>query len=212
MWALAIPAAVAISGWFVVNLLGRRTAREQHRREATLQHLEQQLSDLYGPLTFLLLEGKRVFQDLEEDFGHDWRQGDRQLTAEEVRKWIYWSENYFIPRNERIQDLLSHRSHLIEGDRIPLSFLEFIDHHSSWTLEMKRWKETGVREGLYSRRHWPIRFADEVVATFNLLKRRHASLIGAETPRSIDDSSPLEEAAKPREPLKPRNDPWRKDP
>lgn len=209
MWALAIPAAVAVGGWFVAYLLSQRAAKEQHRREAALKHVERQLSDLYGPLTFLLLEGSRVFQDLAEDFGPEWLAGERPLSDAEIDKWIYWSEHYFIPRNERIQELLSQHSHLIEGDQIPTSFLEFIDHHSSWTLELKRWREAGIREGLYSRRSWPVRFADEVVATFHLLKRRHASLLGAEAPRSLD---PAEETGPPklaRQPLKPRNDPWR---
>jgi hypothetical protein len=187
MLAVAISAGVAVVGWFVAHYLSRRAAREQYRREAALKHVERQLGDLYGPLVFLVLEGARVFEDLREDFGDGWYHGDRRLEPAEEEKWLYWTENYFIPRNRRIQDLLSSHSHLIESDHIPDSFLDFIDHHASWTLEIERMRETGVDEGLYSRRTWPDSFSAEVETTFRVLKQRHERLIGAETPRVLED-------------------------
>lgn len=187
MEAVAIPAGVAVIGWFVAHFLTRRGAREQYRREAALRHVERQLGELYGPLAFLVLEGARVFQDLVEDFGTDWLNKGRALTPEEAERWLYWTESYFIPRNQRIQSLISDNAHLIEGDRIPKSFLDFIDHHASWTLEIERSRKTGVKERLYSRRTWPASFSAEVKDTFRILKQRHERLIGAETPRLLED-------------------------
>lgn len=201
--------AVAVLSAIVAYVLTRRAAREQHRREATLRHIERQLSDLYGPLTFLLLEGDQVFEDLCDDFGEDWREGKRYLTEDgEIKKWIYWAENYFIPRNREIQELLSQQSHLIEGDRLPQGFQDFARHHASWTLEMKRWREKGVGDGLFSRHSWPVEFSKEVESTFQRLKQRHARLLGAETPQRLGELPAIGNWEAPR-PLKPRKDPWR---
>lgn len=201
--------AAAVLSAVLAYLFTRRAAREQYRREATLKHLERQLSDLYGPLTFLLLEGDQVFDDLCQDFGDEWREGRRYLTDEaEIKKWIYWAENYFIPRNQAVQTLLSQQSHLIEGAQLPPSFQKFARHHASWTLEMKRWREKGVGDGLFSRHSWPVEFSEEVESTFQLLKQRHARLLGAEAPHKLSGLPPPAARDLPT-PLKPRKDPWR---
>lgn len=173
-----IAAIVAAVGWFATYFLTRRAAAAGARRDAALHHLECQLGELYGPLAFLVIEGQRVFADLVEDFGETWAVGGRVLEDAEVDQWLFWVDRYFMPRNERIQELLSTKAHLIEGARIPDSYVAFVGHHSTWKLDHLRWKEQEIRERLYSRRRWPVEFAEDVLETFATLKQRHADLLG----------------------------------
>lgn len=211
--AALIAAAIAALGWFVTYVLRRRADLESARREAAVRHLERQLDELYGPLAFLILEGTRVFDDLVQDFGTEWRDGRRMLDADEVEKWLFLVDTHFFPRNEQIEELLSTKAHLIEGNRMPDSFLAFLDHHSSWKLDHLMWKKTGKLERLYSRRRWPARFAEDVLQTFQELKLRHAELLGEQAPEHVPPIPRLRERNEPRLPRRdPRRDPHPADP
>ena len=181
--AVLLTALVGVVGWFATYALSRRASRETLRREAALRHLEEQLGELYGPLAFLIIEGDRVFADLVADFGTSWAAGQRVLDETEVEKWLFWVDTYFFPRNEQIKDLLSTKTHLLEGDRVPHSFLRFVDHSQLMEDRSSSLASDGARERLYSRRRWPQDFSEEVLATFQTLKARHAELLGAQLPR-----------------------------
>jgi hypothetical protein len=61
-----IAAAVAIVGWVVNHVLTGARDRYNQRLSASLRHTERQLEELYGPLAFLVLEGRRNYSDLLE--------------------------------------------------------------------------------------------------------------------------------------------------
>lgn len=90
--AAYIAGCVAALGWLVTHLL--TTFREEKRRriEAQLKYVERQLEELYGPLAFLLYEGRRTFSDLLEALGTNYVFSDEPLSEDELRTWLFWTE------------------------------------------------------------------------------------------------------------------------
>jgi hypothetical protein len=179
-----LGALVTAFGWLVNNVLTRRREEQKQRTEAQLRHVQRQLEELYGPLAFLIYEGRRTFEDLLETLGRShvfFR--DRPLPENELRTWLYWAEADFLPRNEKIKSLLMSKTHLLEGSDFPPSHLLFLDHCNSWALSHRRWKDQGVEYSWHSKINWPADFEEDVVKTFQELRAHHAALIGRLSPK-----------------------------
>src|SRR5436190_6836310 len=124
-----IGAAISIVGWAVNHILSTSAERRRERLSFQIGFTKQQLEELYGPLAFLVLEGRRTYQDLLAVLGRDYVfAGHRTLPEKELEVWLFWVENDFFPRNQKIKELLSTKTYLIEGERVPGSYLAFLDH------------------------------------------------------------------------------------
>ena len=168
-------AIVTALGWLVNAFVERR----RQRLLSQLDYTKQQLEELYGPLAFLLLEGQQSATHFAAIFGGiDIRAQRSDLSEHELALWNFWVENDFFPRHEQIKTLISSKTHLIEGEKVPKSFLAFVEHHNSWLMDHKRWQQQEVNYPGYSKIAWPGEFDEEVLSTFGMLKKRHAILIG----------------------------------
>jgi hypothetical protein len=175
-----IGALVTALGWLVTNLLS--ASSEKHRRRLIYQtkFIRQQLNQLYGPLAFLLLEGQQTFQALADCLGRDHLiDSDVETFSEpELKAWLFWIDADFFPRNEKIKQLLARSTHLIEGGAVPASFLIFLDHYNSWKINHDRWIKEEIAYSWHSKINWPEQFEKDVLETFQILKQRHARLMG----------------------------------
>lgn len=186
-WAIAILGAIVTAlGWLVTNTLSNSAENRRQRLISQMEFTRQQLEELYGPLAFLLLEGRQTFQALAETLGKDQLKDEDvdSFSEPELKAWLFWVDADFFPRNEKIKKLLSKKTYLIEGGEVPESYLTFLDHHNSWKISHERWLQQGIAYGWHSKINWPEQFERDVLYTFNALKKRHAVLIGmiSETP------------------------------
>jgi hypothetical protein len=185
--AAIVAAVVSAVGWLVNYRLSAKSQREQQRLTDQLRHVERQLEHLYGPLVFLIQEGRASFEDLLQTLGRNSVFiRSRPLTDDEAKLWLFWVDNDLMPRNAAVQSLLSTQSHLIVGDHIPHSYIRFIDHYNSWRVNHSRWKQEGIPYSWHSKVNWPREFEAEIVETFVRLKRQQARLIGVVTGASGD--------------------------
>ena len=174
-----VAGSVTAVGWLVTHWLTARRDEQRRRTEAQLRYVERQIEELYGPLAFLIYEGRRTFVDLLETLGRGYVfAGDEPLPENELRIWLFWAETDFLPRNENIKHLMMSKAHLIEGPKFPESYLAFLDHCNSWLINHRRWKEQGVEYSWHSKINWPGKFAKDVIETFEQLKARHTALVG----------------------------------
>lgn len=179
IWAALIGAAVAVIGWFANHWLTARREEGRRRVEAQLKFIERQIEELYGPLAAALFEGRRSFHDLLDSLGRQYVfPANGQLPEEELRTWLFWAETEFLPMNEYIKNLLKTKAHLIYGAEFPDSYVNFLDHCNSWAVNHRRWKEQQVTYSWHSKVNWPELFEKQVIDTFQLLKLRHAELLG----------------------------------
>jgi len=174
-----IAAAASAVGWIVNYTLSLKSEEKRRHLTARLSHVERQLELLYGPLVFLIYEGRRSFLDLMDTLGRKYVfKANQELPPDELELWLFWVDNEFIRRNIAIKNLLSNHAHLVVGDHLPPSYIKFLDHHNSWYIEHRHWKERQVPYSWHSKINWPDDFADEVIATFENLMKEHAALIG----------------------------------
>ena len=130
-------------------------------------------------MAFLIYEGRQTFEDLLATLGRSHVfSGNKPLPANELKTWLYWAETDFLPRNEKIKNLLMSKTHLLEGGDFPQSHLLVLDHCNSWAVSHRRWKDQGVEYSWHSRINWPEDFEEDVVNTFQALRAHHAALIG----------------------------------
>jgi hypothetical protein len=179
VWVALIGAAVAATGWFINHWLTARREEGRRRVEAQLKFIERQIEELYGPLAATLYEGRRTFLDLLDSLGRRYVfLHNGPLPEDELRTWLFWAETEFLPRNDYVKNLLKTKAHLIYGGEFPESYVDFLDHCNSWAVNHRRWKEQQVAYSWHSKVNWPEAFEKQVIDTFQLLKHRHAELLG----------------------------------
>src|SRR5947209_4225295 len=123
-----LGAAITALGWLISHILSTSAESRRQRLISQMEFTKQQLEELYGPLAFLILEGEQTFKDFNAAVG--WKEDPPpgyELSEQERPTVLFWIENDFFPRNKKIQELLSSKTHLIEGEKIPESFLIFLD-------------------------------------------------------------------------------------
>ena len=200
-----LGASISVMGWIVNYILSTSAERNRQKLLTQIEFTKQQLEELYGPLVFLVMEGRYSFSEAlktiasmpifdvetlpKEHVVQTKRKGtkieisgnvsDSKISlGEDDEVWAYWIENEFIPRNEKIKTLIANKTHLIEGEEMPKSWLEFIEHYNSWKVNFDRWKKGLAKFPLYSRTGWPQDLDDNILSTFKLLKKRQAYLMG----------------------------------
>lgn len=188
---LAIVAAtVSVIGWVTNYVLSGRDERRKKQLDASLAYLESQLQELYGPLSFLIQESRRSHQDLRQTLGRDevFQEG-KELTDEDLKVWLFWVENDILPRNDKIKELLTGKTHLIPGEQVPQSYLDFLEHHNSWKINHLRWQKDNVAYSWRSNRSFPDEFETEVLQAFANLKSKHSQMMGER--HGVDNSPSL---------------------
>ena len=174
-----IGGLVTALGWLVSTRLTASQERQRQQADALLKYVERQLEELYGPLAFLIYEGRRTYEDLLEALGRTYVfEANAPLPEDELRIWLFWTEFDFLPRNAKIKALLTSKTHLIDGPTFLDSYIAFLDHTNSWEISHRRWKEQKVEYPWHSKVNWPDEFESEVTDTFQDLKAKHAALIG----------------------------------
>ncbi len=173
-----LGAVVTAIGWLVVHILSTSAERHRQRLVAQIEFTKQQLEELYGPLAFLILQDKQSWRDLLETLGRNYVFLNDYIEEDELKTWLFWVENDFFPRHQKIVDLLASKTHLIEGERVPESFLAFLNHQHSWKIYHERWQKQGFAYSWHSKVNYPTEFDKEVLTTFEHLKKRHSRLIG----------------------------------
>jgi hypothetical protein len=157
-----------------------------------IDHTHRQLEELYGPLLALLIEGEQAWHACLHSLGRDPKdpraedEMQRVLTGQtlaqdEVDLWVFWIENAFFPRNDRIQELLASKAHLIEGPEngplIPESYVQFLQHHNDWKMRHLQWRQQGRPYPWCWTRKWPATFYPEVWQTYATLAERHNAFL-----------------------------------
>lgn len=189
---------VTVAGWFVTSALTAAAATRKSRVDAVVGYTERQLEQLYGPLMALLVEGDQAWRECLRELGYDPDDprraerelsdalaasgDDRGLSDEQLATWRFWIEYAFFPRNDKIEDLIATKAHLIEGPEsgskkddgsLPSSYCQFLAHHNTWKLLHTRWEKEDVPYSWCWTVPWPEPFNSEVEQTFHGLKQRH---------------------------------------
>src|SRR5436305_2131974 len=160
-----LGASVTAIGWLVTHILSISAQRRKQRLIAQLEFTKQQLEQLYGPLAFLVLEGEQSFRDLLEVLGRNYVFLNEYISEDDLKIWLFWVDHDFFPRHQKMVELLSSKTHLIEGESVPKSFLAFLNHHHSWKVNHERWQKQGIAYSWHSKVNAPPEFPEDVLST-----------------------------------------------
>jgi hypothetical protein len=143
-----------------------------------LERIERQLEGFYEPLFYLAEESRLAIEDVMDHLKRDYVfPTDGPLPEDELRFWLFRSENDLMPRNEEMVALIQARKTLAEGDTLPPILNALVEHQRSWRELHRRWKEQGVKYGWRSSSPFPRNLGTVLEREIARLKARHAELL-----------------------------------
>jgi len=153
-WAVARKTSFDLENEKYQNIIALEKEKYQNaidleRRKAKLGFVSDQIRYLYGPLLALCKTRRSAFNALMERYGLEpdgktERAGyfdDTERTPEELRQWRLWRAEVLMPIVARMQEAILQNAHLIEGGKMPESFLLLMAHAASYKAVMKNWSE-----------------------------------------------------------------------
>ncbi len=175
---MASGVTAAVIGWWVSHYLAQKKERHFEQLKWAKAFIDSQLSELYGPIYGLLLENDRHRIDIEEIFGRSTIfVGSIPLTDEEKNIWVHYLENYYLPNNRKIVEIIKEKIHLLVGDELPKSFLSFIDYAVAFEAAHKQFNDLGKQYGFHSKTNFPIQFKSEINQEVKFLKKKQWALM-----------------------------------
>lgn len=168
-------AAVGLVGKYAYDL---RLAR----RKDTLELVNKQLNEFYGPLFVATQAGAIAAEALRKKLGQKAVFVNRQLpTAAELAEWRVWLPNVLMPINDFREQLILKNAHLIRETDFPPCLLQFVAHVAAYKAVLKRWEE-GDFEEILSIIDFPRELESYSTRSYTELKHEQARLIGLTTP------------------------------
>lgn len=175
----ASGALVAAIGWLVVHMLSSRRDLLARRDAAGRDHLEKQIEHLYGPLLGLILQSRLAFEVAARVLPRD-DHGQvefSRFSGHDDAIWRFFVEEYFLPANARIRDLIRSNMHLLEAGVLPMTFAAFFEHEVQFEALHRLWKEKGVVSLDVPSLGWPMAFESDVQVTLDALRLRHQGFL-----------------------------------
>jgi len=172
-------------GWLVTHYLSKTKDRELQRDRDRKGYLDRQLARLYGPIYGLLMQNERLVRQVQERLGRKTVfESNRSLTDEEEKIWVHALENYFLPNNRRIVDIIINNVDLLEGYRFPDSYLRFIDYTVGLEMLHKQYQDLGIPYGFRYKENFPVEFERDIISIVSRLKKSQWELVGYPLPHS----------------------------
>jgi hypothetical protein len=175
----ALTGALAAGSFSLLTLiLVLRNERRKRREEARLRHLQRQIEELYGPLYGLIQFGAAVNEiELLRLPAAARDEKGRPKDEEGGRVVRFFRENYYLPLNKQMIELIRTKVYLLNSDAIPDSFTKFIRHAAQLDSFHGLWKESNIRTHGIKPIEYPLDFRSDVEAILNELRREYNEYI-----------------------------------
>ena len=165
----SIAAGVTVLGWNVSHFLASRREDRTRRIETTINRLERQIEEFYGP----------IFNRIEQIFGV-WRVRKGILRGLEENKResidiLIWKE-YFLPLHTELRELFKAKLYLVDGASVPESFREYLSH-STGQLVQQTIDDRHVNTANMVENPWPGEFANDVRSAIKSILERRSRLL-----------------------------------
>lgn len=174
-----IDIALLIVGWIIGYWLGLRRTKMEQRNKISLDYYDKQLKELYGPIYSLLMKRQRLKKYLQEKLGRSMIFEEGKLkNKEEEELWMFYFGNYIHPIHSEIYSIIQNNTELINGDKFPQSFLNFIDYHVMIDFEYKRAKQQNIKNiFIQPPINFPSDLYDDIISTVSKLKQLQWQLV-----------------------------------
>jgi len=175
-----VGGVITILGWFASYHFSQKSDKKNRQREAAIQHLEQQIEELYAPLWGLILQSEVIYAVLRDILPatQDGAIDYSRVGEEDAEILNYFKDNFLRSLNVRISDLIRSKVHLLESGDIPDSFKDYLSYHAQSETLHRLWKDKGISNlGVVPSRRWPTQFNVDVAETLERLRGRYQELL-----------------------------------
>jgi hypothetical protein len=179
--ALAVPASVAILGFFVAYVVNLRLAR----RSDQLARVSRQLSDFYGPL-YALVNATEIsweaFRATHRPGGAFWGDPEDPPSEDDAAAWRVWMSLVFMPLNRQMRDLVVTQAHLLDQDQVPACLLTLCAHVSAYEAILGQWASGDFSQHVSAVPFPRQQLTDYAVKSFGPLKSKQQRLLESRQP------------------------------
>lgn len=167
--AAVITVILAFAGYLLTYLGNRIMARHADH----LRLVNQRINEFYGPLYVATIAGNIAYNALLKKQG---KKRCHPIRDEDLKEWVLWMKEIFIPLNEVREKIIIENAHLIVEEQMPQCLLDFVTHVVGYKALMAKWAE-----GDYTERRsmigWPPEFDIYVEHSYKALKAEQAYLL-----------------------------------
>lgn len=180
---------LVIFGWIVPYRQTIKTEKLRIDNERELERIrwkkeliDKQISELYGPIYALIIEGEIRFSRIQYQLGRKHiipkDKGFYDLPESEQLIWKHYVETYKISNQMEIVKIMRNNLHLIYKSELPICYKEFLDYTLGWEM-LDNQKEKGVPN--YYEFHYifnyPAAFNRYIEETLNILLNEQSKLL-----------------------------------
>jgi len=167
---------LALFGYLFTWFSGRRSIQ----RQAQLDRINQQLSDLYGPL-FALVESSDISW---RAFRSRYQPNSRYFSditppsEQDIEVWRLWMQTVFMPVNSQMVHIIQNNADLLIESEMPKCLLLLLAHVASFKAVVKKWESDDFSEHESLVVYPSEELIQYVNGAFQSLKTEQARLIG----------------------------------
>jgi hypothetical protein len=180
---------LVIFGWIIPYRQTLKTEAVRKESEAEAERVrwkkelvDQQISQLYGPIHALILEGNVQFSRILYQLGrrHIIPEGSSfyDLHEDEQKIWKHYVDTYKIRSQMKIVEIMRNNLHLVYNSELPTCYKDFLDYSLGWEM-LDNQKRNGVPN--YYEYHYifnyPVEFNKYIKSTLEMLLNEQAILI-----------------------------------
>lgn len=180
---------LVIFGWVIpyrqslkAEALRKKNEEEAEKIRWKKELVDRQISDLYGPLHALIIEGDVMFSRILYQLGRNYvippNMGFYDLSGDEQKIWRHYVDTYKIKSQLSMVEIMRNNLHLIYDSKIPTCYKNFLDYSLGWEL-LDNQKRNGVPN--YYEYHYsfnyPREFNHYIKTTLETLLNEQAELM-----------------------------------
>lgn len=165
-----IAAVVTVVGWNVSHYLAKGREDRTRRIESSVNRIERQIEEFYGPLLSLIEQIFNVWRVRKKIF--DSVNSDNQKAIDE----FVWSE-YFQPLHREIQTLIKVKFYLVDDPAVAANIKEYLEHSMQELFQARISKELHISTAQIEGKRWPRTFHSSVKKAIEELQAKRDSLI-----------------------------------
>lgn len=122
-----------------LNKVTQENALRQKQLEWKINILNEQISKCYGPISAILMEQEIISDKIWFVFGRKaifdhGKDKLSDLTPDEQKIWVHFVDNYKIPLQHKILEILQRNKHLLVQNESSASIDRFMDYALGWEL------------------------------------------------------------------------------
>ena len=165
-----IAAVVTIIGWNISHYLAKKREDRTRRIELSVNRLERQIEEIYGPLLSLI-----------EQIFNVWRVENKLLDGVDDNKkgqidHFVWKE-YFLPLHIEIRNLIKIKFYLVDNEDVALSIKEYLEHSTQELFQSRISAELNISTSHIKGKRWPRCFHSNVKKAIVEIRKKREHLI-----------------------------------